>query len=550
VADVTGQVGVVDQIQLIAGLRWKIFRNHLRRKNNWLDLIGLIAAAFWGGVVIVGLAFAFGFGAYSSLSSDHLVWLTLLFFAIFLFWQILPLFVAGFGVNFEFRTLLRFPLSLRTFYLIALGYGLADFAAIASLCWLLAMVLGAGIAKPDILPAMILVGTLFITMNVTLERLIGSWFERLLSRRLTRELTFALVILFSVSAQFIKPLLDRYGHGSPQALSRALPYLSVFPPALAGSAIAAAVDHHAGNVLLNAAGLCAYVFLFSGLLWLRFAAQYRGEELSESRAPAKIAAQAVSSGAGGGDFFRFISPPVAAVLQKEFRYLFRNAVILFSLLMPPFLALLFSSQFAGMRPSVLQHGVSPDVFFPGMMGYLLLMLMMPVYNSFAYEGRGIQTYFMAPIKFRDVFLAKNLIHTGILTLEIVLVTAVLAWRTGLPSLPTLVATLLAIVFAASGQFSLANWVSLSFPRKLEFGSMRGQRGSGVAIWVGFTSQIVLAGVCSLIFMIGRWTSSPWLPAEAFTVLAAASLAGYFASLDAFTTLADKKRENLIEVLCR
>jgi ABC-2 type transport system permease protein len=550
VADVTGQIGVVEQIRLIAGLRWKIFRNHLRRKNNWLDLIGLIAAAFWGGVVIVGLAFAFGFGAYSALSSDHMVWLTLLFFAIFLFWQILPLFVAGFGVNFQFRTLLRFPLSLRAFYLIALAYGLADFTAIASVCWLVAMALGAGIAVPEVLPAMILVVALFLVMNVTLERLIGSWFERLLARRLTRELTFALVILLSVSAQFIKPLLDRYGHGSPQALSRVLPYLSVLPPALAGRAIAAAEDHHTGDVLLSAVGLGLYVLLFSGLLYRRFAAQYRGEELSEAAAPAKIAVQAASSSDAGADILRFISPPVAAVLQKEFRYLVRNAVILFSLLVPPFLALLFSYQFAGLRPSVLQHGISADTFFPAIMGYLLIVLMMPVYNAFAYEGRGIQTYFMAPVRFRDVFLAKNLIHTGILIVEMSLVTAVVAWRIGLPSLPTLAATLLGIVFAASGQFSLANWTSLSFPRKLEFGSMRGQRGSGVAIWVGFASQIVLGGVCSLVFMMGRWTNSPWLPAQAFALLAGASLAGYFASLDAFTDLADKKRENLIEVLCR
>ena len=120
-------------------------------------------------------------------------------------------------------------------------------------------------------------------------------------------------------------------------------------------------------------------------------------------------------------------------------------------------------------------------------------------------------------------------HAGVLVLEIVLSMIVLALRIGLPSSPVFVATIAAVVFAVAGQFAIANWVSLSFPRKLELGSMRGQRSSGVSIWVAFGVQIFLAGVCSLILLTGRWTQSPWLPAEAFIGLAAASIAGYFAS---------------------
>jgi ABC-2 type transport system permease protein len=550
VADVAREVGLLQQIQLIAGLRWKILRNQLRRKNNWLDLIGMLAAAFWGAVLIIGLSLAFGFGAYSALSSGHFVWLTLLFAAACVFWQIIPLFVAGFGLNFEFRTLLRFPLSLTAFYLISLAYGLADFAAIASVCWLLAMLVGATIAMPVILPAMFIVVILCIIMNLTFERLLNSWYERLLARRVTRELTFGLIILLSVSAQFIKPMIDRFQHGPPQALLHALPYLSVLPPALASRVISATTDHQPTTALLSVAGLSLYVVAFTVLMWHRYAAQYRGEELSETAAPARSTVRQIANLDAKPDLLRFLCPQVAAILQKEFRYLIRNVFIMIGLLVPPFLVLLFSSQFAGKHPSVASHGVSPDMFYPGMMGYLLLMLMMPIYNSFAYEGKGIQTYFTAPLTFREIFLAKNLIHTGILTFEISLATALLAWRVGLPSLPILVATLIGIVFAAAGQFSLANWTSVSFPRKLEFGSMRGQRGSGVAIWVGFGSQIVLASICSLVLFMGRWLNSPWLPAEAFALLAAASLAGYFASLDALTAVAEKKKENLIQALCR
>jgi ABC-2 type transport system permease protein len=551
VADVAGKLGVASQIRLVAELRWRILRNHLRRKNSKLDLIGLIWAAIFSGVMVIGLSFAFCWGAYISISTSHFGWLLLLFWGVFLFWQAFPLFVAGFGATFEFRTLLRFPLSLTAFYLVGLAYGLADFAAIASICWLLAIAVGAGFANPALLPPVFVILVLFILMCTTFERLLGSWLDRLLARRRTRELFFGLFILLSVSVQFIRPLITRYANGSsPASVLRFLPYLSPFPPSLASRALAAAVSGEGAAFLLNVAGLLAYVGIFSALLWYRFAAQYRGEELSESASPARIVARANSKTDASSDVLRLFSPQVAAVLRKEFRYLSRNGFVLISLLMPPILVLLFTSQFGGQHPSVTHRGISPDMFFPGMMGYLILMLMTPAYNCFAYEGRGIQTYFTAPLQFRDVLLGKNLMHAGVLVFEIVLSMIVLALRIGLPSTPVFVATIAAVVFAVAGQFAIADWVSLSFPRKLEFGSMRGQRSSGVSIWIAFGVQIFLAGICSLILLTGRWTQSPWLPAEAFIGLAAASIAGYFATLDVLSNVAEKKKEILIETLCR
>jgi hypothetical protein len=54
----------------------------------------------------------------------------------------------------------------------------------------------------------------------------------------------------------------------------------------------------------------------------------------------------------------------------------------------------------------------------------------------------------------------------------------------------------------------------------------------------------------LILLLGRLTGNPWLPSEIFALLAAALLAGYFASLDAFSQLAERKKEVLIDALCR
>jgi hypothetical protein len=550
VADVAQLPGVWEQIRLVAGLRWRILANNLRKKHNQWDLIGLIFASIFGGLFVIGLCVAFFFGAYSFLSGGHDAWTALLFWAIFLFWQLFPIFTAGFGVGFEFRTLLRFPLSLRAFYVIGLAYGLADFAAIASLCWLTAMILGAAVADVSVLPAMLLISALFVLMNITLERMIGSWLERILARRRTREMFFALFILFAVSVQFINPLLQRYGRTAQPWVRHLIPYLSVFPPSLAGRAISGAAQNHFTDTLLGVAGISAYMLLFSLLLWLRFATQYRGEELSETAAPARAVVRPVSRTAEQSDTLRLLTPQVAAVLRKEFRYLTRNSFAFFLLIMPPVFVLLFTTQFAGRHPTATKHPVSAEFFFPGMMAYLILILMAPAYNSFAYDGKGIQTFFTSPVSFREVFLGKNLLQAGMLAFELILSMVAFSYLVGLPSLPVLLATLAAIIFNVTGQLAIANWSSLCFPRKLNFGQMRGQRQSGMAVLVSFATQIILGGISAPILFMSRWTGDKWLPAEVFAFLAAAAIAGYSSSLDPLALLAEKKKETLIDALSR
>jgi len=147
-------------------------------------------------------------------------------------------------------------------------------------------------------------------------------------------------------------------------------------------------------------------------------------------------------------------------------------------------------------------------------------------------------------------MAKNLITISIIVCEIVLCVSLVGWRVGLPTTPILFATLAAIVFSIVGQLTVANWASLSYPRKIEFGKMQGQRNSGMSVLILLGMQIGFGGVSGLVLFFGRLTGNPWLPAEIFAVLAAAALGGYFSSLDSYTQLAEKKKEILIEALCR
>ncbi|HWZ99897.1 MAG TPA: hypothetical protein VN025_19225 [Candidatus Dormibacteraeota bacterium] len=555
-ADVARLPGLFEQIRLVAGLRWRILRNGLKKKNRVWDLIGVVISSIMGIILITGLSFAFFFGTFTFLQDHHPERITLLFWGIFVWWQILPIFVAGFSPTFSFGTLLRFPLKLSAFYLIGIAYGLADSAAVASLIWLISMTLAVAAANLPLLPAMILACVLFVAANVTIERLMGSWVEKLLSKRRARELFVVLFIMCMVSLQFLGPAIQKFEKlGAKPDTERIARYAQFFPGSLAGKILTGFVARDFAAVGIGTAGLAMYALLFGRLLFVRYRTQYRGEELNETMAPRRAAARLAPSSraptvAQGERETGFLPNTISAVLEKEVRYLFRNGFAAMLLFLPPLLVLLFSMQFGGTHPTSIKHGVSPVFFFPGMMAYLMLMLMAPSYNSFAFEGRGMQTYFMVPVRFRDILIGKNLMTVSLLSFEIALCIVMLAWSVGLPPWPIFFATISALIFAVVGQLAIANWSSLTFPKKMEFGKMQGQRQSGMAALIAFGAQIVFGGTAGLVFSLGRLSGNDWLPTEIFFFLAIAAMAGYWSAMEPLTKLAEKKKEALLETLTK
>jgi ABC-2 type transport system permease protein len=549
-ADLSNSTGLADQIRLIAWLRWRVLRNSISNKNRRLDLIGLIFSGFFSLLFVIGVTFGFFFVT-KSLFEKHLEPLFgLVFLALLMWWQSFPILLAGFAPQFPFRTLLRFPVNLSAFYLIGMAYGLADSAALAALVWMLAMLAATLVVQPFAAPVLLLACALFTVLNVTMERLLGAWVEKLLAKRKTREIFFTLFILAMVSLQFLNPFMQRYGRSLLPIVRSWVPYLWLLPSSFAGDSVAQFAGHHWGAAVLKLGGLAVYTAIFTVLLWMRYIQLYSGEELSEGVAPARKEKRAALSEEDARDTVTFLPPQVLAVFRKELLYLKRNTFLFFGLIFPPMMLLFFSVQFAGPHPTAFKKGVPPDLFFPGMMAYLVLILIAPSYNCFAYEGRGIQTYFTAPGRFREILMAKNLITVSIVLCEIVLCVSLVGWRVGLPTAPVMYATLAAIVFSTVGQLTIANWASLSYPRKIEFGKMQGQRNSGMSVLILLGMQILFGGVSTLVLFSGRWTGNLWLPAEVFAVLAAAALGGYFSSLEAFTQLAEKKKEILIDALCR
>ena len=109
------------------------------------------------------------------------------------------------------------------------------------------------------------------------------------------------------------------------------------------------------------------------------------------------------------------SQPVAAVFEKEVRYLARSGPMLLTLVMPIFMLVIF--RLGPMNPMRHQSNYlsrTPDMAFPGAAAYAMLVLTNLVFNSFGGDGGGVQFFYASPVTFRQIMLGKNLTHASIL----------------------------------------------------------------------------------------------------------------------------------------
>jgi len=243
---------------------------------------------------------------------------------------------------------------------------------------------------------------------------------------------------------------------------------------------------------------------------------------------------------------------VAAIFSKEFKYLYRNSMLLMNIFMP-----LVFIVFIGMTASMPSRHGGPSPFgrfnggfaYPGAVAYLFLLIMNFCPNNLAYEGHGIERFFLAPIKFRDVMLAKNLFHGTLVGLEALLVLGVLTAMGHPPSLPIILATWAALPFAALMHFGVGNWLSLQYPRKFEFG-MRRQRPSGMTMVISFGLLAAVMGTIAGVGAICLWLVGLWFLPIVYLGLSAAAVVVYRLMLESTSQQAITQRDALLEQLAR
>jgi ABC-2 type transport system permease protein len=540
------------QFAAIAKVRWQLFVNSLRSLHGRVELVSRAFIALGFAVFGLGGAFGLGSAAFYFVASDRPEWLALLMWPVFMFWQLFPVLATAFTENFDSSNLLRFPLSYSSFFFVRLAYGSLDPATALGSLWLLGMTVGIGLARPTILFWTVAVFAVFAILNILIGRMIFAWVERWLARRRTREILGVVFFLFIISFQFIGPLVNHFGNGPRpemgRIVSQLLPLERLLPPGLAAAAIAGATRAEFPTALGALLLLFAYGVAIVWLLHLRLRAQYCGENLSE--AVARVASTKEKAAVCPGWNLPGVSAPVAAIFEKEFRYLSRSGPMLFTMIMPVVVLVIFRITPSGSGDANSFLVRAPDLAFPVGAAYSLLVLTNLVYNNFGAEGSGIQFFFVSPVRFRQISLAKNLAHACVLALETILVWLAVCFVFRPPAMKVTIATLAGLAFALLVNLSVGNLLSLSSPKKIDFGTFGRQRASNTTVFASFGVQIVVFGIAALTLLAARAYGKIWIATLLFLVLAAIAFTVYTLVLNQADKMALSHREQLISELAR
>jgi ABC-2 type transport system permease protein len=553
------------QFRTIAWLRWRIFVNSMRFKGAVGELVAKIISYPFLALLVFAPAVGAAFASYYLVHKGMDAYLAIPLWILFFLWQFVGASTSATGPSFDLSTLTRFPLRYRDYLLMRLSFGLMDPPTLAGITCLIAMTLGVALAAPAMLPWAGFAFLAYCLCLILFSRMVYSWTERWLARRKTRELLTGAILLgslaFQFSAQFIQKL-SRVGDGpmNPIMLKTAKALVAInwfLPPGLTASSIEHM--HHGAAWIAVAAmlALLAYAAGFLAILHLRLHAEYMGESLSE--APAAIAAkarvrktrsaEATTATATGSS--SLLSPAVAANLVREIRYLLRSGPKLYVLIMPVFVVVLFSMRNSGFEAVGMRRNAFATFLFSYGCAYMQLIFVGLLYNAFGSDGGGVQFYFIAPVRFRDVMLAKNLLIMGIFAIEIVLIYVASAFL-GRPCPPDLtVATLAWCAFTLLLNMSIGNIRSIVSPKAMDPAKVRSQNVSGLNSLISIVVVVVAASLGSLMVMACRYLgASYWLAAGTFGVLAALAAVLYALVMRNMDGIAEKNAENLTRVLSK
>jgi ABC-2 type transport system permease protein len=533
-----------------AELRWRLLLNSLRTVRGRLELVSRVFVGFSVTMLALGGAVFLGPLSYVAIAQHHPEYIAIALWLIFAFWQLYPVLGALASVPFEFATLLRFPMTFSTFWWLAFFYGFIDPVCLVSLLWLTAILAGIGVASPVLLPGAALALLGFALVNLFLSRAVYLWLERWLAQRKAREILGLVFLFLVVGFQFIAPVarrLEKHPAGAVRSLASIADVARFLPPGLASFSIQRFHQADLLTGLYACAALGAYSALLAAILNRRLRAQFLGENLSEAAAP--VAVRPGEKPREGWDV-RGLSGPIAAIFEKETRYLLRSGPVLFMFIMPIVILVLFrvNPGTSGARTAVLAHAA--DWAFPVGSAYALLMLTNIVYNSFGADGSGLQFFLIAPVPLRDVLFAKNISHTAVLAINIALVFIATAFLYHPPSVGIVFITLTALLFALPLNLSAGNLMSVYSPKRYDLAAFGRQRASAATGFIGMFVQAFVVGISFLVILAAYHFGRVWYACFVFLPLAAISSLVYWLILNRAARAAMDRREVLVAEICR
>ena len=510
----------MSQFSALLWLKWTLFRNAMRSRKAMLSKIASILGTLAALALALVIAAVLGIAAYRLLSPgsstqilaqlppDHplaaelkdvmksgFLLLFMVFAILYLMWATVPLSLGG-GSQFTPGRLLLYPVSLRKLFAIDFLSELTSLGSIFAIPIILAVSLGAGLGLSRVwlaLPTALLT----IAFGISLAKWLSTSMGALMQKRRTRgETVLALIgVVVGLGAAFMGELatyMSRHG-GELSALRWT-------PPGAAAVALTEGLRAGGERTLaLSLLALAVYtiILVFVTYLIARRAALGAG---GMKRAAVQTRKQGEAK-AGTGWQLPFLSPQISAIIEKELRYAMRNAQLRMMAVMP--LVLIAVRLLRGNRPG--QRSVPPPEALSGVSSfsaytegllvaagilYVFLILSSLACNLFAYEAGGMRSFILAPVDRRTILLGKNLTITFLAFVFCAVLLAVNQLVFHDLTLSALGFATLGFLFFAACFAVIGNWLSIRFPKRLQFGKR--MNASGVTGFLLIPIMLALA----------------------------------------------------------
>ncbi|HEX8721336.1 MAG TPA: hypothetical protein VF736_11940 [Pyrinomonadaceae bacterium] len=480
------------QLWALVWLKWRLVRNSMRSKRAAVGSVASALGLLAGLTLSLACALFVGVGGYfvaahaGPLAPDArqlragFVALLFVFTVAFAMWALLPVALGG-GSRFEPSRMLLYPVSLGRLFAFDFVSDLTSLTSIFVIPSLFALGAGVGLGRGR-LAAGLAVSAATVAFGLSFSKLLSVGVGALMRMRRTRGET-ALALLGAALGMTgvlmgqLMPLLERN--------AERLGWARWTPPGAAGWALTRGLfAGDAGALLLSLltlGGYAAACVLLSYRVARRTALGLGGGGgggRSKKRAP-EPARGAAAAEAYAGWGVPLASPQFSALLEKELRYALRNAQLRVIALMAVGLTVVLRMGPAGGSTGRMWGKLTPYAGGAGAVFSVIYicMLLSPIStNLFGYDGSGMRAVVLSPVSRRTVLAAKN---AAVALISFLLVAVgVLAGGLFLGDLTpaTLLFALLAYVTTAALFAPVGNWLSLQFPKRVEFGKRMNRSG--------------------------------------------------------------------------
>ena len=529
-------------LRLLLWLRWKLYT----RASSIGNRIATIATSLILLLALSPLWVGGAIGAWQGVLKGGGRTVPVVFALTQIVWIWLGLVLGALGRTFDLDKLLRYPVRPGTVYTMNVFLTPLEPVGLMTLPTLGALAIATGI-KSGVMAGLLsgFAGVLVTLITAALLQLLLALLDDLLRREWMRYVAAFAIPLTFLGLQLMIRHLGRdimvgFAHQkltADQALDLASRSLAWIPTAAAPALVArGALEGHWWSVLagIGASALLLALAVAPGTALMRRTARSGGDETAKRPKPQR---------APGRGSFAMLSPPfsrsLGLLLGREIRYTLGHPQRLLSLIVTPAIVVLFYAI------NDRQTAAQPFMFLLMMSSSISAIAM----TMFAYDGPGIRTLYLLPLRPREIILVKNLefllkvaVEFGIVILALTLMNRSV-WNVS-NSVVLIGAGAVITMTAVIGTL-----VSIRWPMRAKQRGMS-QRQAG---WGGLLSLIGVFGtgalIGALIWAAQKLAGPPAALAAAIALLAA-TVGIWWVSLERSARAFLTHREKLIETLAK